>query len=892
MTTPSRIHAARVGPFALFALTLWLGPLPSWAVAQDDDDERIGRSRQFRVGPETSSEEAPRLRPSPLQPGDSIQKLREERRRRLQETLKRRRAAQGDGRKRRATQQDSEQPSETPEAVSKLRQRVESNGDCQPMRPGERKAFTFNGDIQELVKTISKLTCNNFILTNKIRSQKFEIITGTPVSVEEIWRAFLSSLEANDFTLIRTGRYYKIVQANDGIRANLPLYGSDAEYPVYDRIVTKIWRIKHATELDRIVNFLNFFKSAPGGQIHPYPETGIIIATDYATIIDKLGRILSELDKPGALEQVHVVPVKFASATDVADKLTQIFEPSNTGAARSPRGGAKKAKGQDQARGADAEKKGEGPASISKILADERTNKLIIIASDAAFDQILSLMRELDVPEDGTQGQIHVVRLRHADAEELSSTLASLAQGRASGQRRGNQGNQGQSDPAALFEGEVQITADKATNSLVITASKSDFSSVQRVIEELDVPRYQVFVEAVIMEVSTSGDRTLGFGWHGGVAPTLDGEETPIIFSNTPSQDLSSLVASQNPLQLASLLGLAGGVRGPALPGTEELVQGGIPSIGVILQALKSTNDVNVVSTPHLLTMDNEEAEIQVNEQRPFPSGLTLGGLSGLAAAAGGQNQAGNQALGNFGGLGLGSVQFNREDVGLSLKLKPQINDEDYVRLEIEQELSDVAGIDQVTGQVITSNRTAKTVVVVRSQDSVVIGGLVRDRETRDEAKTPLLGDIPLIGWLFKRQQKTVEKINLLLVLTPYIVRGPEDFRKIFERKMEERREFVDRFYGTSVEYRAAIDWDRKVGPLASYRAAMRKEMQKAENEGPGGPNETIIRPEDVEVDPFTNAPPRTMPPVDGGGDEPTTDETPGEETTSDEDEATSSSPE
>ncbi|NJK88604.1 MAG: type II secretion system protein GspD, partial [Myxococcales bacterium] len=179
-------------------------------------------------------------------------------------------------------------------------------------------------------------------------------------------------------------------------------------------------------------------------------------------------------------------------------------------------------------------------------------------------------------------------------------------------------------------------------------------------------------------------------------------------------------------------------------------------------------------------------------------------------------------------GLGLGAVNFNREDIGLTLKLKPQINDEDYVRLEIEQELSDVAGIDQVTGQIITSNRSAKTVVVVRSQDSVVIGGLVRDRETRDEAKTPLFGDIPLIGWLFKRQQKVVEKVNLLLILTPYIIRGPDDFRKIFERKMEERKEFVDRFYGTSVEYRAAIDWDRKQGPLASYIQSIRKEMRKA----------------------------------------------------------------
>ncbi len=329
------------------------------------------------------------------------------------------------------------------------------------------------------------------------------------------------------------------------------------------------------------------------------------------------------------------------------------------------------------------------------------------------------------------------------------------------------------------------------------------------------------------------------------MAPTIGGEQSPILFGNTPSSELSSLLASANPLGLASLLGFAGAVRGPTLAGTESIVQGGIPAIGVVVQALQSSNDVNVVSTPHLLTMDNEEAEIQVNEKRPFPSGLSLGGLGGLASQLGGAGGAAG-ALGNVGGLGLGSVSFNREDIGLTLKLKPQINDEDYVRLEIDQELSDVAGTDQVTGQTITSKRAAKTVVEVRSQDSVVIGGLVRDRETIDEAKTPLLGDLPLLGWLFKRQQRTVEKVNLLLIITPYIIRGPDDFRKIFERKMQERKDFIDRFYGTydeNDEYRAKIDWNQKQGPMAMYRQAIRKELQKAENEGPGAPGETVIRP-------------------------------------------------
>ncbi|MCK6544939.1 type II secretion system secretin GspD [Myxococcota bacterium] len=736
---------------------------------------------------------------------------------------------------------------------------------CKPLRPNAKVTFDFKGDINELITTIAKTTCKNFIVTQKIRSQKFEIISPTPITVDEAWAAFLSALEANEFTIFQVGRYYKIIQATDGTRAPVPIYKDSQQIPINDRMVTKIWRMKHATDINAVVNYLNIFKSGKG-QIHPFSPTNTIIATDFGTSMERIERIFEEIDQPGALEQVHVVPVEFAGAQEIADKLSQVFEPAKAGAGKAPGGAAPgrpkmrpagegvPADVANPAEGGEGEE--EGGVTVSKILADERTNKLIIIASDRAFKQIMALKKELDVPDTGSESQIQVIHLKHADAEELASTLASLAQGKPTTPRaaRGSKSAApGQPQPAApqqpagganaaLFQGEVKVTADKPTNSLIVTASKSDFNSMKRVIEMLDVARYQVFVEAVILEVSVKRDRQLGLTWHGGVSPMIDGKNSPILFGNQPTSSFSSLAISTNPLLLASVLGFAGAARGPTLAGSEELIQGGIPSVGVVIQALQSTNDVNVVSTPHLLTLDNEEAEIQVSEKRPFPSGLTLGGLSGLGGGLGGL-AGGAGGLGNLGGLGLGSLSFNREDVGLTLKMKPQISDEDYVRLELDQELSDVAGTDAVTGQTITSKRAAKTVVVVRSQDSVVIGGLVRDRETVNESKVPLFGDIPLIGWLFKRQVKDVEKVNLLLVLTPYIIRGPEDFRQIFERKMNERKEFVDRFHGVAKDYEPEIDWARKRGPLASYRLAMRKELTKAENEGPGTSDEKVIRP-------------------------------------------------
>lgn len=821
----SRARAARAWPpvraipaLAVLAMTSMVAAMVTWpdrAGAQEDEKAKLSARRLSSLGPA-----AKRARPDRAKPKAAPKKARPSRGR---------------------TPPPPNRPSSAPFADLK---RVSSKK-CRPLPPNARVNFDFKGDIKELVQTISETTCKNFILTNKVRSQKFEIVSPTPITVDEAWRAFLSALEANDFSLVRVGRYYKVIQSTDGTRSPVPIYEKPGTSPVQDRMVTQIWKLKHGGDINKTVNYLNIFKSGKG-QIHPFDVTNTIIATDYGTSIARLERILREIDVPGALEQVHVVPVEFASATEIAEKLTQVFEPS---AAGQNRGRGAKAPPKPRLAGQRAKAEMEMQASVSKILADERTNKLIIIASESSFRQIMELKRELDIPDTGVDGQIHVLRLKHADAEELASTLANLAQGRPGTPPRrppGRAGRGGRIPPAgqgqgaSLFEGEVKITADKATNSLVITASKSDLASVKRVVEKLDVARYQVFVEAAILEVSLSRTRELGIGAHAIPSPIINGEASPFVIANTPNRELSSLVALANPTSLAALTGFVGALGGPPAAGTEQLITGGLPSVGVIFRALQTSNDVNVISTPHLLTMDNEEAEIQVADRRPFPSGLTLGGLGALGGAAG--SQAG-QALGNLGGLGLGQVSINREDIGLTLKLTPQINDADYVKLEIDQEVSDVGGTDNVTGQQITNKRTAKTTVVVRSQESVVIGGLVRDRETISEGKTPLLGDIPLIGWLFKQQRKVIEKVNLVLILTPYIIRGPEDFRKIFERQMAERKEFLDRFYGMTEEYRALIDWDQKVGPLGSYRRQMREAMSRLENDGFGTAGEEAIRP-------------------------------------------------
>ncbi|MCI0637178.1 MAG: type II secretion system protein GspD, partial [Actinobacteria bacterium] len=438
---------------------------------------------------------------------------------------------------------------------------------------------------------------------------------------------------------------------------------------------------------------------------------------------------------------------------------------------------------------------------LSKIIPDDRTNSLIIVATQPAYLRILELIRRLDVPESGTGGDIHVHMLQHADAEELSGVLQNLQTGRRGAAKRPpREGQEGGGGPPVggaiegeVFEGDVRISPDKATNSLVIVSSLRDYASLRQVINRLDVQRRQVFVEAVIMEVSLSRVRRLGLAFHGGSTIDTGGEESLILGGTSYPQE-GGVPFQSIFLDPTSLTGLAVGLRGPEIEGTEDLFAPGvsIPAFGVALQALQTDNDVNVLSTPNLLATDNTPAEISVGQNVPVQQGFLPGLLGAAAGAAAGAQQQGIAGiaglLGGAGGGVPGSV--GRQNVGLTLKMTPHVNDSDQVRIELELEVSEV--LDRGNINPTISQRIAKTMLSVRDQQTVVLGGLIRDGESEHQDKVPILGDIPILGFFFRRTVTTKEKTNLLIVLTPYIIRDASDFRRIFYRKMEERREFIE----------------------------------------------------------------------------------------------------
>ncbi len=752
---------------------------------------------------------------------------------------------------------------------------------CRPLPRNVRVRMNFNeAEVLEIVQWISEQTCKNFIIGDGIRGGKITILSNTPVTALEAYRAFLAALNVNNMTVVRVGNFYKIQMKRDAAKDTIPTYvGEDPDIPQLDMMVTRLVQMKYidANQVNGTVKQL----TSKDGDSYPYAPTNSLIISDTGSNMFRIMQILEQLDTPLGQEEIRVIQVEYALATELAGTLEEIF--GQQGGGRSSKSSSTQRIRPTRGKTTKQESAGDDEdVSVSKIIADERTNQLVVVATARSFARLQELIDKLDVPIPG-EGQIQVVYLEHADAEELANTLTSLSQGSGSGARRvggkAPKGKGGAAKAAELFQGEVKVTADKATNSLVIVASQNDFRSLQKVIGKLDIARRQVFVEAVIMEVNMDTTKDVGLAFHTGAAAEIGGETVPLIFGTqfkSQGQNVNSLSVVNN----LNMLGFLSGLRGPDLEGTESILGNiALPSFGVVLQALQTDSNVDVLSTPHILTSDNEEAEIKVGENIPIPAGYGgglggLGNLAGLASSAGlagstGLNSGRYGGLGGLGGLmgGYGMGAINRQEVGLTLKIKPQINEGDYIRMELEEELSEVKDTSNPLGPT-TTKRSAKTVVVVKDQQTVVVGGLMRDKIDMGESKIPILGDIPVIGWLFrsKRSQKT--KTNLLLFLTPYVIESQADFRSIFERKIRERREFMERFYGKGRRYEAFIDFRRKRGPLADLHLHMTEEMAKLENGGPGAGTEVLITPDGsgaIEKKQPTAPPPEAVP----AGDDP-----------------------
>ncbi|MBS1958689.1 MAG: type II secretion system secretin GspD [Bdellovibrionales bacterium] len=647
------------------------------------------------------------------------------------------------------------------------------SGDGSPANKEMITDFNFpDADVLDIAKTLGRLTGKNFLLDKDVKG-RVSIISNSPITVSDAWRAFLTTLDMNGLALVPTGKYLRIMRQNDAKGKNVRLY-SHSRAPNTDALVTKIFKIKYisAKELENVIRtYANM-----GARIYGFEQTNTLIITDTGSNIDKIAKMISFLDVEGFDAGIEVLAVKYASAVELS-KLIDSLLPGTPGAfpGGRPGGFGGSTGGGRNNSGFSARRTKEG-GIVNNIIADERTNTLIVHANPKGVEQVRELIARLDrkMPAALGGGKVHVTYLQFAEAEEMAKTLNNFNQqgktggGGFGGLPGGPIGGIGiNPNESNLFEGQIKVAADKQTNSLVITASPSDYATLQRVINKLDIPRDQIYVEIVIMEMSMQRANEY-------TANILGPKGTSV----APTTDLFNLIV--DPTKAASQKGLVlrwadtSNQTEVQVPGTGNKIQ--VPNLAALLKAIQTYSNANILATPQLMTLDNTEATFESSDKIPVPTVTNTG-------------------------LGTSQVSVTKETVPLSIKIKPQLNKiSNFIKLDIKAKVSDISNRalpKAVEDQAFaTLERNAETSVMVSDTDTVVLGGLIRDKSTESINKVPLLGDIPILGWLFKSRSALTEKSNLLLFITPKIMRQPENVRAVLDKKLKERDEFVETAMG------------------------------------------------------------------------------------------------
>lgn len=642
-------------------------------------------------------------------------------------------------------------------------------------------------DLEELTKRMAEMTGQNFILAEELEGKKVTIFAPNQVRVDQAWDIYLSALRTVGYTVVPGGGdTLKIVEEGSAKSEPIetvtgPMIRNGQKY------ITRLIRLDNiqVSQLDQVLKAL----VSSQGTLVTYEPNNTLIITDTEVNIDRLMGIIEKLDVESPREVLEILEIHYAASTEIADIIRQVYgEDSGSSTSRTTKARTNTSSRARRNRSKTAQASStnvEGGPSVSKIIPDERTNTIIILATEEALVDIKALVNRLDFEVDPLlKSDIHVMFLEHAKAEDLANTLSSLTSdaGRTStsrtqrgGTTRSAAGASGQDNVVATFEGGVKVTADASTNALVITASYNDYIILKRVIDKLDVRRRQVFVEGVILELSQDRTMEVGLSYHGG--STLSGAgDGGYLIGTRGSNSLFPPVTDAT-----SLAGMALGVFGApisvSIPTAAGALPFDIPAFGVFLQALQSDQEINILSTPQIMTLNNTEAEIIVGENIPFLAGSTITGT------------------------GLQTVNITREDVALNLKVKPQVNEGDVVTLEVFQEITEVvAGTSDSQLGPTTTKRSATTTVSVPDNQTVVIGGLISSKLSTAESKVPILGDIPILGALFRTTSKTERKSNLLIFLTPHVIDSPEDLQDVYRVKMLQRQEFIRRFYGKTRE--------------------------------------------------------------------------------------------
>ena len=595
---------------------------------------------------------------------------------------------------------------------------VSTMGEKQPAGEARYVAIDFDDvDIRVFIKFISELTGSNFVIDKRVKG-KVTIISPKKISIQEAYKVFESVLEVHGFSVVPAGDIIKIVPSKDARTKNIKTLLKREAIDPEDKVVTQIISLSYANpnEMKKVLAPLISKSSV----ILSYPPTGTLIVTDLLSNIKRLLKIIGALDIEGIEEQISVIPLERASSPDIAKSLNQIFQKTIR------------------------QKKGTISSTV-KIVADERTNTIITLASENDTSRIKQLIKLLDKDVPKGEERLRVYRLQNANAEDLAKVLMNLPAKAAKSAKKGK---------TPLLSKDISIVPDKATNSLIITAERDDYKVLEDVIKQLDIPRPMVYIEALIMEVNVDKGFVLGAEWVVGNDFTAEGRVGAYGGGFTGARVMPTLA---NP---ALPPGFSVGVLGEGI----KIGNVFFPSISAVFQAYQKDTDVHILSTPQILTLDNEEAEIYVGANVPYLTRVEAGSATGAEYA-----------------------NYDYKDVGVTLRITPQISQERFVRLNIFQEVTKLIKEAGVTGEQTptTLKRTTKTTVTIKDKNTIVIGGLIGDDITNTVYKVPCIGDIPGLGWLFKYKSESREKRNLFIFITPRIVENPIEAKSIYEEKQE-----------------------------------------------------------------------------------------------------------
>lgn len=548
-----------------------------------------------------------------------------------------------------------------------------------------------NVDIRVLINTVAKATGRNFIVDPRVKA-KVTVVSSKAMDSNELYEIFLSILQVHGYSAVPGVGFIKIVPDTNAKQGAIPISSNSLGGP-RDELVTRVIQINNAPA-NQLVPILRPLVPQQG-HLAAYVPTNVLVVTDRAANIDRLVQVIRRMDK-GDNQEIDIVPLENASADDVVRLLTSLKQK-----------GAKDAS-----------------SSNTKIIADQRSNSILVAGDKATRERLSGLIKKLDKPLEST-GNTQVIFLRYADAKEMSTLLTGVA-------KKAAQAGGAKKSGSASSSNDVDIIADESNNALVITAPSAVAKTLQGIIKQLDIKRAQVMIEAIIADVSTN----------------LTNQLSVSVLANNDGTGTNPIGGSIFPGVTALLAAINDSTGATALPNGLSLVAGDDgrnSEFGALVNALNSDGASNVLSTPSIVTLDNKEAEIIFGQNIPIITGST----------------ASNNNANPF-------QTIERQDVGITLKVKPQINDGNVIKLELSQESSSVSS-DSTAG-IITNKRSITTEVSIEDGQILVLGGLTEETYSETESKVPLLGSIPLLGTFFKSESNEKRTTNLMLFIRPIIL--------------------------------------------------------------------------------------------------------------------------